>query len=124
MLSNVVSPRALLVSAILALGASRAHAIVTPIVINLPTRGIGYSSVDDKLYVSVPNSSATNPNTLIPINPHTGTMGSAIPIGFDPDAIAVSSDGAKLHVVFGGDRGVQPFDVMTQTLGAPFTIWA
>lgn len=123
MSSNVVSPCALLVSALLvAVGASRAQAVVTPIVINLPTRGISYSSVDDTLYVSVANASATNPNTLTPINPYTGILGSAIPVGFEPNAVVVSNDGTTMHVVFGGDRGVQPFDVPTHTLGTAFTI--
>jgi hypothetical protein len=97
-------------------------AVLTPIVVNLPSRDLVYSSVSDSVYASVPNSSAANPNSLVAIDPMTGALGTAIPIGFDPGSLVISSNGATIHAVFGGNRGIQPYSVPTMLLGTPFFI--
>jgi hypothetical protein len=106
----------------LIVGLTANAAALTPIVVNLASRDLVYSPLNDTVYATVPNSSPTNPNSLMPINPSTGTLGAAIPIGFDPRDVVISSDGTTIHTVFGGNRGVQPFNVPGQSLGSPFVI--
>ena len=72
-----VSLMSLLIVALLVCGV---HGVVT---VSLSSNSIGYSSVSGLFYASIPNAAINSPNTLIPINPNTGTLGTAIPIGFD-----------------------------------------
>jgi hypothetical protein len=109
---------------LLALAASRAAlgALSSPIIVNLPTQDLVYSPLNHRIYATVPNSSTLSPNSLVPIDPSTGALGTAIPIGFDPTQLVISSNGRTMYAVFGGNRGIQPFDVATQTLGTAFFI--
>ncbi len=88
--------------------------------INLQTNDLTYSSVSGMLYVSVPDASATNPDSLTPINPGTGALGAPISIGFNPQNVVISSDGTTIYTVFGANRGIQPFSVPSQSLGTAF----
>ena len=82
---------------------------------NLKTSDLAYSSVTGQVYAAVPNASLINPNTLTPINPNTATLGTSIPIGFDPARVAVSSDGNNLFTVIGGLRAVQRYNIPSAT---------
>ena len=94
----------------------------TQTTINLQTTDLTYSSVNNTIYVSIPDGVATNPDSLTPINPATGALGAPIAIGFNPQTLVSSTDGTIIYTVFGGNRGIQPFSVPTQTLGAAFAI--
>jgi len=94
----------------------------TFVVTNLKTSDLGYSSISGLAYAAVPNASATNPNTLTPINPSTGGLNSPIPIGFDPARIAVSSDGTKVFTVIGGQRAVQRYNIPTASADQLFSV--
>lgn len=72
------------------------------------------------LYASVPSSSATNPNTVIPINPATGALGTPIPVGNNPGLLAASSDGSYLFVVTNQDQTVQRINLSTQAVDKTF----
>lgn len=91
-------------------------------VINLTSNDLIYSPLNDTIYASVPNSASTNPNSLTPINPHTAALGSPIAIGFNPQDVVISDDGANIYTVFGGRLGVQPLVVSSLALGTPFFI--
>lgn len=92
------------------------------IVANLKTSDLGYSSLTGQIYAAVPDASSTNPNTLTPIDPATATLGAAIPIGFDPARIAVSSDGANVFTIIGGRRAVQRYRLPTATADQLFSV--
>ncbi|HEX2475960.1 MAG TPA: PEP-CTERM sorting domain-containing protein [Lacipirellulaceae bacterium] len=112
------------IALLLALAASRAAlaALSSPIIVNLPTQDLVYSPLGNRIYATVPNSSAVSPNTLAEIDPTNGVLRSSIPIGFDPTQLVISSNGQTIHALFGGNRGIQPFDVATRTLGTAFFI--
>lgn len=94
----------------------------TVLTVNLNTNDIGFSQVSGLFYGSIPSGSAADPNTLKPIDPYTGALGTAIAIGFDPQRVAVSSDGANVFTVIGDRRGVQRYHVPTATPDQIFTI--
>jgi hypothetical protein len=97
-------------------------ASLSPIVVTMPAQDLVYSKLDDAVYASLPNSSALNPNSLTPINPYTGALGSPVAIGFEPRHLAVSSDGVTLYAVFSNNFGYRPYNVVTQTVNAPFVL--
>jgi hypothetical protein len=106
----------------LALGNLATAAALSFKVVSLPTRDLAYSSVSGKVYASVPDTSANFPNTLMPIDPNSATLGTAIPIGFNPGKIAVSSDGTNLFTVIGGDVAVQRYNVSSATADQFFAV--
>ncbi|HEX3727964.1 MAG TPA: PEP-CTERM sorting domain-containing protein [Pirellulales bacterium] len=101
------------------LSVAQAAQVVT---VNATVHSLGYSSVSGLVYGSIPNSSVTNPNTLLPMNPFLGTSGTGIPIGFDPQQIAVSYDGSNVYTIVDGSAAVQRYDVATQTADQFFNI--
>jgi hypothetical protein len=90
--------------------------------INLQTNDLAYSSVSGMLYVSVPDASTTNPDSLTPINPSTAALGAPLAVGFNPQNVVVSTDGTTIYTVLGGNLGVQPIALPSQTFGTPFFI--
>src|SRR5947209_2061067 len=63
-------------------------------VISLATNDIVYNKADKTLYASVPSSAgAGGGNSITPIDPITGAVGSSVFIGSEPDALALSDDG-------------------------------
>ena len=71
-----------------------------------------------KFYATIPASAATNPNSLVTIDPVTGVVGPPIAIGLDPGALGLSDDGTTLYVGLNGENAVVPFNLITQTEGA------
>ena len=76
-----------------------------------------YEPFTQKVYASIPASSPTSPNSLVTVDPVTGAVGAPMPIGNDPGALGLSSDGTTLYVGLNGDNSVVPFDLQTQTAG-------
>ena len=73
-----------------------------------------------KLYAAIPSSATTNPDTVIPIDPTTGTLGSPISVGNNPALLAASSDGSYLYVSNQGDFTVQRINLGTNTVERTF----
>src|ERR1035437_2472269 len=59
------------------------------------------------LYASVSSSATVDANTVVPINPSTGALGTPIPVGTNPGLLAASSDGSYLFIVSNQDQTVQ-----------------
>jgi len=61
------------------------------------------------LYASVSSNDPTNPNVIAIINPLTGTVGSTIQTGNNPDLLSISSDSSYLWAALDGANAVQRF---------------
>lgn len=61
------------------------------------------------LYVSVSSNDPTNPNVIAIINPLTGTVGSTIQAGSNPDLLSISSDSSYLWAALDGGNSVRRF---------------
>ena len=72
------------------------------------------------LYASIPAYSATNPNTIVPIDPATGKTGTPIPVGKDPRKMAASDDGKYIYVALYGDQTIQRINLQTSTVERTF----
>ena len=81
-----------------------------------------YEPVGKMLYASVPAAAASNPNTVVSINPATATVGTPIAVGNDPNALAVSADGAYLYVALNADHTVQRINLSTLAVERTFAL--
>jgi len=72
------------------------------------------------LYAAIPAAATTNPNTVIPISPATGALGTPIPVGQDPRLLAASSDGSYLYVANQADHTVQRINLQTNAVDRTF----
>jgi hypothetical protein len=84
--------------------------------------GLVYASSTNMLYASVPASAATNANTVLPIDPLTGKIGTPIPVGNDPGKLALSSDGAYLYAGMNGDHTLQRINLSTSQVERTFAL--
>ncbi|QNI31991.1 choice-of-anchor D domain-containing protein [Alloacidobacterium dinghuense] len=72
------------------------------------------------LYVAIPASAIANANTILPIDPTTGTPGTPIAVGNDPRLLAPSDDGKYLYVALFGDQTVQRINLQTEAVERTF----
>jgi hypothetical protein len=82
-------------------------------VVSLPGNSdLIYDPVTQKLYAAVRG----NPGSVVPINPSTGALGTAIQVGIDPVKLARSDNGQYLYVALDGEAAVQRINLATQTV--------
>lgn len=53
------------------------------------------------IYAAIPSSAPQNPNTVIPVDPTSGTPGTPIPVMTNPQFLSASDDGSYLYVAAG-----------------------
>src|SRR5262245_24602286 len=92
------------------------------VVVNLRTNDIGWDSANGLVYASVPAASVINPNSLTPINPNTGGIGSPINLSTQPSAVVVSDDGSYVHVTVNDFHNVQRYNVAQNSLDLNFVM--
>jgi hypothetical protein len=75
--------------------------------ISMPNNDLVYNSADGLLYASVPVSAAGVPgNSVVGIDPFTGTVTRQIQVGSNPNRLALSTDGTQLFVGLDGAGAV------------------
>jgi hypothetical protein len=72
------------------------------------------------VYASIPAAASSDANTVLAIDPNTGTTKSVTPVGNTPVLLAASSDGAYLFVGNRGDQTVQRIDLTTNAVEKTF----
>ncbi len=72
--------------------------------------------------LAVVNPTGYSTGSVIPITVTSGTAGTAIPVGADPVAIAVTPDGSTAYVVNAGDGTLTPISLATDSPGAPISV--
>jgi uncharacterized repeat protein (TIGR01451 family) len=91
--------------------------------LGLSANDLVYSPTTQRLYASVPsNAGATLGNSIVPIDPNTGTLGNPIFVGSEPGRMAISSDGGSLWVALVGAAAVRKVDLIGQTAGVQFSL--
>ncbi len=80
--------------------------------VSVPSRGL--------LYASIPATASNNANTVVPIDPVTGTLGVPIPVGNDPRMIVASDDGKYLYVALYGDQAIQRINLSSSAVDRTF----
>lgn len=90
--------------------------------ISIEASGLVYDPVSQSLFAAIPASASANPNTIVPVNPATGALGTPIPVGNDPQRFAVSGDGKYLYVVLDGDHAIQRINLKTRSVERTFAL--
>jgi hypothetical protein len=75
--------------------------------LSLATNDIVYDKNSQKIFASIRSDSLTNPDTITAIDPATGSIGPFVPVGVQPNKLAVSQDGQFLYVGLDGEGAVR-----------------
>ena len=97
---------------------------VAPNVIRLPlaTNDLVYDANTQRVYASVPGAGGSFGNSVVPINPLNGTMGTPVFVGSEPTKLALSSNNQLLYLGLDGSGKVRAFDLASQTPGLQFPL--
>jgi hypothetical protein len=102
-------------------GGVSASATVTPYqTLVIDPAAIAFAPATGMIYAAIPASATANPNTVIPVNPATGAMGTPISVGRNPELLAASSDGSFLYVANQADYTLQRINLQTNTVERTF----
>jgi hypothetical protein len=101
-------------------GGSIPYQLIEYLAIPLTASALTVDPVGGLLYAAIPASAAQNPNTVVPIDPATGTMMTPIAVASGPRVLAVSSDGSELYVASTGV--LQRFSLKTLALEKTFNL--
>jgi hypothetical protein len=101
-------------------GASASYPLIAYISIPLTVSALTVDPVGGLLYAAIPSSATQNPNTVIPINPSTGALGTPVAVASNPQTLAVSDDGSELYVASTGV--LQRFNLKTMVLEKSFDL--
>jgi hypothetical protein len=95
----------------------------TVIHVALPTNDIVYDPVSDRILASVPSSAgAQHGNSITPINPYTGELGTSVFVASEPTKLALADDGSRVYVASAATNYVTPFSLLTMSPGTSFPI--
>lgn len=96
---------------------------VTPLtiygVVNLPATSILFDPYSQSLYATLPaNANSQTGNSVVSINPFTGTAGTPVAVGSQPTVMSETSDGNYLYIGLTGANSLVQFNLMTQSVTA------
>ncbi len=87
-----------------------------------PVADIAWHAASQTLFASVPASGGPYSNSLVAIDPATGLVTNAYPVGASPGEIELSADGSFLYVAISNSTALQRFDLNTRTAGLSFVL--
>jgi trimeric autotransporter adhesin len=93
--------------------------------VNVPATDVLYEPFTRKLYATVP-ASATNiaANSLVQIDPLSGTIGAPMVLGNGPNVMAETADGRFLYIGFSGNNTLGQFNLLNQTITGSYPLSA
>src|SRR6202011_2529415 len=76
-----------------------------------------YDPFTRKLWAVLPSiSTSLTGNSIVSVDPSTGTVGTPIQIGSEPNVLAETSSGNNIYVGLSGSKSLVRFNMRTQTL--------
>src|SRR6185369_12644383 len=81
-----------------------------------------YDPVTQRLYAASPSRAGSSGNSVVPINPTNGSIGSSIFVGSEPSKLARSDNGQYLYVGLDGSSAVRRVSLATQTADLQFSL--
>jgi uncharacterized repeat protein (TIGR01451 family) len=85
--------------------------------LDVPANVISFDPFTRKIYAALPStSSVIAGNSILPIDPFTGSMGSPIQVGSEPNLLSETSDGKYLYVGLSGAKSIGRFNLQNQSL--------
>lgn len=87
--------------------------------VNAPANEILFDPFSRLLYATIPGTATgITGNSVVSIDPVTGTVGTPVPVGSNPTVMAETSDGNYLYIGLSGADSLAQFNLQQQTLGA------
>jgi trimeric autotransporter adhesin len=91
--------------------------------VSIVNNSLVYNPVNGLAYVTVPSTTgAPYGNTVVSVDPVSGAIGKPIPVGSEPNRIAVSDDGKFLWVGLVGGSAVRRVNLATRAADLQFSI--
>jgi len=90
--------------------------------IELETTSLIADPVSETIFASVPGREVVIGNSIVPIDSAKGTLGTAVFVGSEPGALAISDDGTTLYVSLDGAFAIRRVDLTTMTAGLQFSL--
>jgi sugar lactone lactonase YvrE len=97
---------------------------LTPDLAHLTVRHLLSDAARGKIYATVPGSVPGIGNSVAIIDPASATIASTVPVGSEPDAMALSTDGAYLYVGLDGAGSVARVNLATNAVDQTFSVGA
>ena len=89
----------------------------------IANNGMVYNPANQLFYLSVPSSAGEEyGNSIVSIDPVTGTLGNPIFVGSEPNQMAITSDGHYLWVGLDGVGAVRKVDLVANSAGLQFAL--
>lgn len=73
--------------------------------------------ISGRLYAALPGDAGAGANSVVAIDPVTGTVGSPVPVGSEPAILAPTDDGRFLYVGLGGASAMRRVDLAAGVAG-------
>jgi hypothetical protein len=90
--------------------------------VSMYTRDIAYDPVSNRIYGSVGDNSGNLSNTLVAVNPETGTIEWSAVIGPTPGKLTISDDGQYLYVGVNEGKTVAKVNLSTRSVQQSFNL--
>ncbi len=90
--------------------------------IDLPANDLLFDLARQVIYASVPGRGGPTGNSVTPISVPDGAIGSPIPVGSEPNRMALSDDGQYLYVGLDGSATVRRVNLKTQKAEIEFAL--
>jgi hypothetical protein len=88
----------------------------------LPARHMVYDALRQKIYATIPSTGGLRGNNVAVIDPVAGTVVSSVPIGSEPDTMALSGDFNYLYVGLQGASLVKRVNLNTMQVDLEFAL--
>jgi|GEM_PF-918409 len=105
-------------------GLSNSKAFVVYGVTTLSTKDLIYDLFSGQIYASIGGTAPNRANTLTPLDPATGVVGTSINVGADPGKLAISNDSTSIYAALDGEAHVRRLDTVSQLPGIAFGLGA
>lgn len=88
----------------------------------LTTNHVLYDGFNRKVYASIPGSAAGHPNTVARIDAASRVVEAYLPVGSEPDVLALSNNGQYLYVGVDGASTVARINLSTNLVEQQFSL--
>jgi trimeric autotransporter adhesin len=85
--------------------------------VNVPANAIAFDPFTRKLYAVLPStSSSLSGNSIVAIDPATGSVGTPVQVGSEPNMLSETSDGNFFYIGLSGAKSLGRFNLLNQSL--------
>jgi uncharacterized protein len=88
--------------------------------VKLASRDICYDVATQRIYASVGSNPSEQANSIVSLDPVSGSIGTAVYVGSEPSRMAIPPEGGHLYVVLEGAKAICRFNTRTRTAEPPF----